>query len=65
MYADSCEVDDIWGKRPQRDCIELMERMWGPPQASVEKIDPKVTLAAEGMVIFVWFLESVARSLPE
>jgi len=59
LYADSCEVDDLlWGGATQGECIELMERMWGPPHRSVEKIDPKVSLAAKHSVPLVWFLEN-------
>ena len=59
LYADSCEVDDLfWGGGTQWECIELMERIWGPPHLSVEQIDPKVSLAAESSVPLVWFLEN-------
>jgi hypothetical protein len=59
LYADSCEVDDLfWCRRTQSECIELMKQMWGPPQCSVEKIEPEVSLAAERTVPLVWFLES-------
>jgi hypothetical protein len=59
FYADSCEVDDLfWGGRSQWECIELMERMWGPPQRSVEEIEPQIAAAAEHTVPMAWFLES-------
>jgi hypothetical protein len=59
LYADSCEVDDLfWGGHSQWECIEWMERAWGPPQRSVDDINPKVALAAERDVPLVWFLES-------
>jgi hypothetical protein len=35
-----------------------MERMWGPPQRSVEEISPRVAAAAEHTVPMVWFLDS-------
>jgi hypothetical protein len=60
LYADSCEVDDLfWDGRSQRDCLELMERMWGPPQCSVAVIDRRVAASAEHTVPSVWFLENV------
>ena len=64
LYADSCEVDDLfWAGRTQWECVELMERMWGPPQWSVEEIDPKISLAAERTVPLGWFLESTESKL--
>lgn len=63
LYADSCEIDDLfWGGRSQRECIELMEGMWGPPQRNVEEIDPWIAAVAERTVPMVWFLEGRARS---
>jgi hypothetical protein len=59
LYGDSCEVDDLfWSGRKQWECIELMERLWGPPQRTAEEIDAKITAAAEQTVPLVWFLES-------
>jgi hypothetical protein len=61
MFADSCEVDDFfWGGRTLWECVELMERMWGPPQRSVEVIDERECFAAQSKWTypFVWFLES-------
>jgi hypothetical protein len=63
FYADSCKVDDLfWDGRDQRACLELMERMWGPPQRSVEEIDTRIATAAEDTVPMVWFLESTQGS---
>jgi hypothetical protein len=63
LYADSCEVDDLfWSGRTQEQCIELMERMWGPPQRSVEEVDAWIAAAAERTVPLVWFLESNSRN---
>lgn len=59
LHADSCDVDDLfWGGRSAGECIELMERMWGPPLRSVEDIERRVAAAAEHSVPTVWFLES-------
>jgi len=59
LYADSCEVDDLfWSGSSQGQCIELMQRMWGSPQKSVETIEPWIVAAAERTVPLVWFLES-------
>jgi hypothetical protein len=57
LYPDSCEVDDLfWGGWGHWECVQLLERMWGPPQHSVEEIDPAIDV--EGMAVFsVWFLE--------
>lgn len=61
LHADSDDVDELFlsGRAPW-ECVELMERMWGPPQGSVEDVDPSITAAA---VMYlpspVWFLESV------
>jgi len=62
LYPDSCEVNDLfWGDHTQWQCVELMERMWGPPQRSVDVIDQKEFLAAESKwkYPFTWFLESI------
>jgi hypothetical protein len=57
VYADSCEVDDLfWDGRPPGECVELMGRLWGPPQPTAEEIDPRVSAAAERTVPEVWFL---------
>jgi hypothetical protein len=59
LYADSCEVDDLfWGGRTQWECIELMERLWGPPQRTIEEIEPQIAAAADRTVPLVWFLEN-------
>jgi hypothetical protein len=57
LHADCCEVDDFfWGGRSQWDCVELLERMWGPPQCDVEALDPGADV--EGLGAFrLWFLE--------
>ena len=61
LYADSDEVDGLfWDGRPLWECVERMEQKWGPPQASVENIDPSIAAAAEMYVpSSVWFLEGV------
>jgi hypothetical protein len=59
LYGDSCEVDDLfWEGRMQRECVDAMNRMWGPPQPSVDAIDPRVAAATDHTVPLVWFLES-------
>jgi hypothetical protein len=59
LYADCCEIDDLfWSGRTQWDCIELMERLWGPPQRSVEEFETRIANLAEQTVPSVWFLES-------
>ena len=63
LYADSCEVDDLfWCGRTQWECIQLMERMWGPPQPNIDSIDPRIVAASEHTVPLVWFLESTKVS---
>jgi hypothetical protein len=58
LYADSCEIDDMfWGDKTQWECIEMMERMWGPPQQDLDQIDRNIAAAAERTVPKVWFLE--------
>jgi hypothetical protein len=62
LYGDSCEIDDLfWGGQSQWECIEFMERIWGPPQPSVEEIDPRIAEAAERTVPEVWFLEGTKK----
>ena len=52
FYADSDEVDaEFWRGRSQWDCIELLERMWGPPQPNIEELDSRLN------EFMVWFLE--------
>lgn len=61
LYADSSEVDDLfWGGQSHWECIELMERLWGPPQPSVDEIDPCIVAATERTVPRMWFLESTS-----
>jgi hypothetical protein len=57
LYPDTCEVDDLfYAGRTMWDCVEFLERTWGPPQRGVEKLDPRVIAEAE--VFRVWYLES-------
>jgi hypothetical protein len=66
LFADSCEVDDaILDGQTQWQCIELMERMWGAPQASVETIEPRIAVAADQTVPLVWFLETTDETVPQ
>jgi hypothetical protein len=47
------------------DCIGELGRRWGPPQASIEVIDPEVVRATDHRVPSVWYVESLAgRSAP-
>jgi hypothetical protein len=70
LFPDNCWLDDLlYAGRSLWDCIEFMEGTWGPPQPSVEEIDPKVGAGAEHTVPQVWYLESSIteaqlRSLP-
>jgi hypothetical protein len=43
------------------DCIAELERRWGPPQASVEVIDPEVIRATDHGVPSVWFVETIPK----
>ena len=43
------------------DCIAELKRRWGPPQASVEMIDPEVVRATEHGVPTVWFVETIPK----
>jgi hypothetical protein len=59
LYADCDDVDDLfWGGRTQGECIELMKRIWGPPQWSAEEIERRLVAAADRTVPLVWFLEN-------
>jgi hypothetical protein len=62
LYADSCEVNDLfWGGRPAWECVERMEQLWGPSQ--VEDVDSGIVDAADARLPFsVWFLEGVKRT---
>jgi hypothetical protein len=63
IYADSCEVDDLfWGGRTMLECVELMVRLWGPPQPTVDEIASQVSRAAEQTVPEVWFLTGAEGS---
>jgi hypothetical protein len=58
IYADACEIDNsFWGGKTQGECVALMERLWGPPQRSVEGIESWIATEAERTVPQVWFLE--------
>ena len=58
LYADSCKIDDMFsGEKSQWECIEMMERMWGPPLQDIDQIDRNIAAAAKRMVPEVWFLE--------
>jgi hypothetical protein len=61
LYVDSDEADDLfWGGRPAWECVERMEQLWGPPQRSVEEVDPRIAAAAAMYVPgSLWFLEDV------
>jgi len=61
LYPDSDEVDGLfWDGRPPWECVEWMEQRWGPPQGSIEDIDPSIAAAAEVYLPKpVWFLEGV------
>jgi len=59
LYADSDHVDDLfWSGKTLADCVEFLRQKWGPPQPSVEEIDPHISSAAEHSVPMVWFLEN-------
>ena len=62
LYGDSWEVDDLFcGGQSQGTCIELLERMWGPPQRTIEEVDSKVAAAAERSAPRVWFWEGTLK----
>lgn len=64
LYADSDEVDDLFlSGDPPWECVERMERMWGPPQGGVADVDPSLAAAARlYLPNSVWFLEGVPKS---
>jgi hypothetical protein len=43
------------------DCIAALKRRWGPPQESVEVIDPDVVQATNHGVPTVWFVETIPK----
>ncbi len=63
-FADNDHVDDLfWDGKPQEECIALLERMLGPPQPSLESIDPAVVKATARGVPSVWFLEKLQKGV--
>jgi hypothetical protein len=48
---------------PVEYCISELGRRWGPPQASVEDIEPEVVRATERGVPTVWYLEMLPVGL--
>ena len=42
------------------DCIAELRRRWGPPQKTVELINPAVVREADHRVPSVWFLETIS-----
>ncbi len=64
LYADSDEVDALFlSGAPPWECVERMDRMWGPPQGGVEDVDPSLVAAARlYQPSSVWFLEGVPKS---
>jgi len=62
VCLDSDEVDDLfWDGGHLRDCEGCMRDRWGPPQASIEWIDPAIVAAAETCPPPVWFSVEVER----
>jgi hypothetical protein len=57
-FADDDFVNDLfWDGKAQEECIALLEQMCGPPQASIDLIDPKIARATEHGVPTVWYVE--------
>ncbi|WP_337176571.1 hypothetical protein [Paludisphaera sp.] len=61
LHADSDAVDEFFlCGRSAWECVERMERLWGPPQGSVVRIEPRIIEAAElYLPSSVWFLEDI------
>jgi hypothetical protein len=58
LYRDDDLVGDaFFDSKPKSECIELMTQMWGPPQPSIESVDPKVVAETEHCPPAVWYLE--------
>jgi hypothetical protein len=58
LCADSREdVTDLFLRNaPQEACVRQLRSSMGPPQPSVESIDPALAVEAEHGVPPVWFL---------
>jgi hypothetical protein len=59
-FADNDVVDGLFleGKN-QDECVALLEQSWGPHQASIESIDPKIVQATEHGVPTIWYVERI------
>lgn len=62
LYPDSGFVveDFILDGLPTAwDCLEFLERHWGPPQPSVDEIDPRIAAETDHGVPQVWYLDTI------
>jgi hypothetical protein len=63
LFADNDEVyEGFSAGRTHDECVEIMRKIWGPPQPSLEEIDRKIMAEAEHAVPQVWFSESLASA---
>jgi hypothetical protein len=50
----------FWAGGTQSDCIAALQAEFGPPQPSIDAIDPRVVEMADHGVPEVWYLERIA-----
>ena len=64
LSHDSTEqVHEIfWSGARQVDCVATLHSALGPPQPSIEAIEPRIAAMTERTVPDVWYLERVSRS---
>jgi hypothetical protein len=59
MRNDSKAHDLVWGGAPFEDAVVELEKEYGPPQPSVERISGNLGESAHGNIPQGWFLEDV------
>lgn len=60
---DSTDVvhETFWGGATLDDCCATLEAALGPPQPTVDAVDPRVVSATQHRVPDVWYLERVPK----
>jgi hypothetical protein len=51
----------FWSGATQSECVATIHAALGPPQRSVDAIDPRITAMTERTVPDVWYFEQVSR----
>jgi hypothetical protein len=64
-YADDNDIGwAVWQKGASlNQCLVSMERLWGPPQPSVEAVDPEA-VARRSPIQRLWFVERLEPPMP-